>query len=93
MNPHWPYLPVKPEKPEDEDKEKKREAWDGIVDMPLRYHFYFRILDGDNRGRSPYVGDTNKGSSTPKVPNPEFDHRASSNLQLISNRSDKDVSV
>ena len=54
INPDWHgIVPVN-----ENDKEKsKEEQWSKIPDIPMRYHFFYRILDGDRLGRSPKTDD------------------------------------
>lgn len=46
INPDWPMLPS-------DYEEMYEKEWHRIPDIPLRYHFFYRILDGDNFGRAP----------------------------------------
>ena len=57
INPDWPYIPV-------EDEEVKESQWRKIPDLPIRYHFFYQLLDGDDEGRSPDNPDFNHKSST-----------------------------
>ena len=68
VNADWPYIPVR-------EGERQEEAWSKIQDMPLRYHFYYRLLDGDLNSE-PAKNDG--------VPNPDFDHTMPSCLQLLA---------
>ena len=47
MKPDWPFIN------EEEDKEEQDGAWSKIADVPIRYHVYYRMLDGDQEGRAP----------------------------------------
>ena len=71
---------------QDEDKEA---AWSKIPNIPMRYHVYFQLLDGDEAGRPARIKD----DTTQKlVPNPQFDHRTLSGLYLIANSPFNNVS-
>jgi len=78
VNADWPYMPV-------QEGERKELAWSRIPDAPTRYHFYYRLLDGD------------LSSEPAKLPsgeiNPEFDHRAPSCLQLLIDSSHYEASI
>lgn len=78
MNPDWPFIPVNTE--EDESEEA---AAASIPNMPIRYHFYYRLLDGDDEGRPAKEenGDINS----------EFKYLSTSCLQLIANSCSKEV--
>ena len=65
VNPHWPHLPKRKESyVTEEEKEGIEGAWSTIADDPLDYHFYYHILDGDERGQPPKLmsPDGNKQS-------------------------------
>lgn len=68
VNADWPYVPVK-------SGQRKEEAWSKIPDMPLRYHFYYRLLDGDQKSEPAKINNEM---------NPEFDHWSPSCLQLLA---------
>ena len=47
VNPHFPYIVRDPEQ-----KLQEKEAWSKMGNtLPLRYQFYFQILDGDDEGK------------------------------------------
>lgn len=54
-----------------------------IPNVPVRYHFFYQILDGDDRGQSPYTEDN--------LPNENFNYSAKSCLQLLAESSTKEV--
>jgi len=62
ISPDWPNLPKK-------EQEKYEEEWHQVPDIPVRYQFYYNILDGDEHGRVPE--------------HPDFNHRQLSCLQAI----------
>ena len=62
ISPDWPNLPKK-------KQEEYEEQWHQVPDIPVRYQFYYNILDGDEHGRVPQ--------------NPDFNHRQLSCLQAI----------
>lgn len=80
MNPDWPFIPVNTE--EDESEEA---AAASIPNMPIRYHFYYRLLDGDDEGRPAKEenGDINS----------EFKYLSTSCLQLIANSCSKEDAI
>ena len=78
MNPDWPFMPI-PEEEKEEDSE-------GIVlpNIPFRYHFYYRLLDGDDEGQPAKKADGSK--------NPEFNlNKTKSCLQLLAENSTSEV--
>jgi len=75
INPDFPYVPVQP-------GEHHEAAWSKIPNLPMRYHVYYQILDGDDKGRPARIKDPQTGKYTY---NKEFNHRAPSGLYLIAN--------
>ena len=73
ISPDWPSLPQKEQEHFDVEEE-----WHRVPDIPVRYQFYYNILDGDDYGREPR--------------NRNFDHRHLSCLQAISQSSNNKVS-
>lgn len=69
INPEFPFIPNNPD-------EKAEDSWSKIPNKPQRYHVYYRLLDGDQNGRSPYKQDG--------TVNPDFDHRSHSGLFSIA---------
>eukprot|EP00794_Sanderia_malayensis_P020476 gene20476-22492_t len=57
VSPDWPYIPV--EMPGEEESE-----WSTVPDVPIRYHFFYRILDGDDEGRPAYHKNFNYRSDS-----------------------------
>eukprot|EP00794_Sanderia_malayensis_P018139 gene18139-19949_t len=62
INPDWPMLP-------EDKKEEHEKEWYRVPEIPIRYHFFYQILDGDENGKHPSDGD--------------FNHRSTSCLQAI----------
>ena len=77
MNPDWPFIPVNKA-----DKEAEESEWSDIPNVPIRYHFYYRMLDGDDNGRQ---------AKKNNIVNEDFNHRSKSCLQLIAESSSKEV--
>ena len=79
----WPYQPA----PEDDGEDKLHV----IEDDPVRYHFHYRILDGDIEGRpaklKPLRSEERPADGLRQkeeyIHNPEFDHRSVSCLQAL----------
>lgn len=82
VNPDWPYIPV--EKEEEAEKE-----WSCVPDIPIRYHFFYRILDGDQEGRAPYFGT----STGVEFVNEAFDAQSSSCFKMLLQSSHKEVNA
>ena len=70
ISPDWPNLPK-------DQEEEYQKAWYRVPDIPVRYHFYYNILDGDNHGKAPW--------------DPGFNHRQLSCLQAICLSNHKKV--
>ena len=58
--------------------------------MPLRFNFYFRILDGDSEGRPAKIF---KNGNKQGVLNQDFKHFTKSPLYVISNYANLDDSL
>lgn len=69
LNPDWPFTPYK-------DGEEKEEAWARMPDISMRYHFYYRLLDGDQSAEPAQIGGKE---------NNDFKHSQLSCLQLLAN--------
>lgn len=76
MDPDWPFIP--------KNDDDKREYAAYMPNMPIRYHFYYQVLDGDDQGRPP----TDKNG----VRVEEFDHSSKTCLSIISEMSENKVS-
>jgi len=77
INIDWPFTPV-------EEGQKVEEAWSRIADTPTLYHFYYRLLDGDNNSEPAKIEG--------KV-NPEFKHKQLSCLQLLASTPHSQVTM
>ena len=79
MNPDWPFMAPSENDGDNDDGEGEDE--DGVVlpDIPFRYHFFYRLLDGDSEGRPGKVEDDH---GLLKV-NPDFNNSKSC-LQLLA---------
>ena len=72
MDPDWPFMP---------DNEKDNTEYIAhLPNMPIRYHFHYQLLDGDNQGRPPYT--VAKDDVKQKVE--DFDVLTKTCLQLIA---------
>ena len=80
MNPDWPFVPVNKD---DEDSEEP--VYSSFPNEPLRYHFYYTMLDGDGKGRD---AKNDKGNL-----NKDFDHRSKSCLQLLADSAVAEVNL
>jgi len=73
MKPDWPFI----------DEEKKEDEQDGgwskIADVPIRYHIYYRMLDGDPEGRTPSDKD--------------FDYKAESNFKALLRSPNQEIII
>ena len=78
INSDWPYIPVK-------NKDEADKEWHSVPDIPIRYHFYYRILDGDDEGRAPKIPDTNG------LRDENFQYRSTSCLQELCQSTHKKV--
>lgn len=74
INPDFPYVPVPP-------GEETEAAWSKIPDMPMRYHIYYLLLDGDDNGRPAKIKDVKTGKF---VKNKDFNQSTKSALQQIA---------
>ena len=83
INPEWPFLPLR-----DSDGADVREKWQHLIDTPTRYHFYFRILDGDRYGRKPYCLQDANGSL---LKDELYEHRDNSCLHALCFADDNTV--
>ena len=53
VNPDFPFIVQDPEQ-----KTQEKEAWSKMGStLPLRYHFYFQLLDGDDQGKPAKIYD------------------------------------
>ena len=87
VNPHWPYLPKRQENYETEiEREAIEGVWNTISDDPLNYHFYYHILDGDERGRPPKIRDSDEHR---QIENKYFNWRDKSCLHAIAKSNNK----
>lgn len=57
VNPDWPFL-------HEGKKEKGDQFTSCIPNVPVRYHFFYRILDGDDCGRPPSFASFNRSAKT-----------------------------
>ncbi|XP_022806761.1 uncharacterized protein LOC111343835 [Stylophora pistillata] len=88
VNPHWPYLPNRKERYRSEEEKKAIEgAWSTITENPLNYHFFYHILDADERGRPP----TLMSSGGQQTDNDHFNWRSKSCLQVIAKSYNKEA--
>ena len=71
MKPDWPFID------EEEDNNEQDGVWSRIADVPIRYHIYFRMLDGDPEGRAPLDDG--------------FDHKAESNFKALLRSPNSEV--
>ena len=62
ISPDWPNMP-------ENEQDTYLNEWHRVPDIPVRYHFYYQVLDGDNYGRGPF--------------DQSFNHRDLSCLQAI----------
>ncbi|XP_065647759.1 uncharacterized protein LOC101236412 isoform X3 [Hydra vulgaris] len=67
MNPYWPFQPI--------NQADKEIEWYDMPKAPLSHHFYFQLLDGDDKGNAP---ENN---------NKRFNYRSKSCLHLIAHSS------
>ena len=81
INPDWPYIPV-------EDENEMESEWRKVPDIPVRYHFFYRILDGDDEGRPPKIYDEDLKK---EVENEKFNHRSTSCLQALCESGHSEV--
>ena len=65
-----------------QDGQCKETAWSSVPDVPIRYHFYFRLLDGDDQGRPGRIENKDTGKWET---NEEFDWSSQSALTLLTN--------
>ena len=87
VNPHWPYLPKRQENYETEiEREAIEGVWNTISDDPLNCHFYYHILDGDEGGRPPKIGDSDEHQ---QIENKYFNWRDKSCLHAIAKSNNK----
>lgn len=77
MNPDWPFMPV----PKEEES-----SGISLPNLPFRYHFYYRLLDGDDTG---LPGRKDNGDIVPEF---NFDRKKSC-LQLLSENSTQEVTL
>ncbi|XP_065057965.1 uncharacterized protein LOC135685817 isoform X2 [Rhopilema esculentum] len=91
VNRHWPLNPGA------EDDDSEVENLHVISDDPVRYHFHFQILDGDQQGRPP-KRKVKKADASPSnavmekdmyKENVDFDHASMSCLQILCNSHHK----
>ncbi|XP_065070514.1 uncharacterized protein LOC135695372 [Rhopilema esculentum] len=47
ISPDWPNMP-------ENEQDTYLNEWHRVPDIPVRYHFYYQVLDGDNYGRGPF---------------------------------------
>ncbi|XP_020892574.1 transient receptor potential cation channel subfamily A member 1 [Exaiptasia diaphana] len=89
VNPHWPYLPDKKSDYLSVEEEQGIEcAWATVPEDPLDYHFFYHVLDSDDCGRPPKIKDT---TTNKLVPNPFFNKKAPSCLNIIANSDNIDA--
>jgi len=75
MNSDWPFI---------KDGEEEGDDYSSCIpNVPVRYHFFYRMLDGDDYGQSPKTEDG--------TPNEEFRYSSKSCLQLLAENSSKEV--
>ncbi|XP_065664981.1 uncharacterized protein LOC100201836 isoform X2 [Hydra vulgaris] len=77
INADWPFFPLK-------NPEKSEEEWSEIPNLPTRYHFHYRLLDGDQNSEP--ARKDNK-------PNVDFDYRSPSCLQLLVEGAHSEIAV
>ncbi|KXJ18103.1 Transient receptor potential cation channel subfamily V member 4 [Exaiptasia diaphana] len=83
ISPHWPYLPQKKERESFKGEERSIEkAWSSVPDNPMNYHFVYHLLDCDESGNLPKIGDKR---------NANFNLRGKSNLYHIANSQNKEA--
>ena len=87
VNPYWPYLPERKDKYLSPEEEAGVEgAWNNIPNDPLEYHFYYHILDADERGRPPKI-QREEGAGLKA--NEHFDRNSKSCLHVIAKSSNR----
>jgi len=82
VNPNFPFIVQDPEQ-----KDNEEEAWSKMSTLPLRYHFYFQILDGDNEGKPAKIFDS---AEKFQRDNDKFNSLGVSALQLIADHADSE---
>ena len=86
MNPCCPFIKkYAASAEENQDEENDILSSNEIPNVPVRYHFFYQILDGDDKGQSPYTEDN--------LPNENFNYSAKSCLELLAENSTKEVCV
>ena len=87
VSPHWPYLPKRKDNyVSQEEKEGIEGVWRTIPEDPLKYNFYYAILDGDAEGRPPKVVLSGQDQESD---NKYFNWRDSSCLNMIAKSKNK----
>ena len=79
INPHWPFLPKVPREAK-EYKDEIERAWSSVPGDPMQYHFFYHLLDADDKGREPKIGD---------VENHSFNRKSKSCLRCIAQSNNK----
>ena len=75
-----------------DEKKDAEEMWSKMPDVPIRYHFYYRILDGDERGRPAKIKSVEDSGEEKEIPNPYFNHKQKSCLQSLCESEHSEVS-
>ena len=81
VNPDFPFIVQDPEQ-----KKEEKEAWSKMGStLPVRYHFYFQLLDGDDQGKPAKIYDDEEMR---EVEVTEFRPHSPSVFQLIADYAD-----
>ncbi|XP_028403823.1 uncharacterized protein LOC114526426 [Dendronephthya gigantea] len=82
IDPIWPYLPNRKEQKNDDYQEQIQRALISVPNNPLKYDFYYHILETDEEGRVPRI--------LVKVKSDEADERGSEASNLLEKVKWKD---
>jgi len=80
MNPDWPFIPTNKD-----DEETGENPYSSFPNTPVRYHFYYSLLDGDDEGRDAH-------DEQGKI-NEKFNLKSKSCLQLLADSSVKEDAI
>ncbi|XP_065068722.1 uncharacterized protein LOC135694011 isoform X2 [Rhopilema esculentum] len=83
MSPDWPFIPIS------KDEVSEEVAWSKVPDIPIRYHVFYQILDGDFDGRPAKLKREHGGF----IENEKFDHKSDSCFKCLVNSPHKDVII
>ena len=76
-----------------EEKKDAEKMWNKVPDIPVRYHFYYRILDGDQHGRPARIKLRRDDGRESEEPNPHFNDKEKSCLQSLCESKHNKVSL